>query len=180
MKTPSNRPQSPRRKAVRRPVAPRPKRAGRKRGKISVKRILVPVDFSAHSRKAVPYAAGIAVMYGAEIELLHVVEPMAFVEDLVLPSSIAMLDRKHRNKAAEALEKMADELVPPTVKRRLKVILGHVYPEILKEADKSHADLMILNTHGYTGLQEFFMGGTAEKIVRHAHCPVLVLKPGKP
>jgi len=145
-------------------------RAGR------VKRILVPVDFSDKSSDAIAYAAGIAASYGARMELFHVVEPFPHVEELSLPSTVAELNHRHVDAAREELSKLAARHIPVEVKYTVKVVLGEVDEEILRESAAWNTDLLVLNTHGFTGIKELFMGGTAEKLVRHARCPVLVVR----
>lgn len=152
------------------------KRKTTRRQTARVKRILVPVDFSDKSSEAIAYAAGIAGSYGATMELLHVVEPFVHVEDLVLPSSVALLNQQHVENATKRLEKLASKLVPQGVKHTVKVELGDIDEQILRESAEYNTDLLILNTHGYTGIKELFMGGTAEKLVRYAKCPVLVVR----
>src|SRR5688500_9294759 len=68
---------------------------------------------------------------------------------------------------------------PDTVPREGAVRLGVPYHEIVQDADDQRMDLIIMGTRGYTGLSRFILGGTTERVVRHAHCPVLVIREGE-
>jgi universal stress protein A len=135
-----------------------------------MKNILVPTDLSKPSLKAVDYAHQLADATGGKITLLHVVEPV------VLPDAAALLtlpddhlNEKMRGKL-DAL-KRAHNLPDATVVVRK----GTPFHEIALAATELKADLIVIATHGYTGLKHVLLGSTAERVVRHAHCPVLVV-----
>lgn len=135
-----------------------------------MKHILAPVDFSAPSRKALAYAKELATVLGAKITLLHVIEP------IVLPDAAALLtmpDSEAAAKMNERLEGLKDEL--GMANAAMIVRRGTPFHEIALAADSLKADMVVIATHGYTGLKHVFLGSTAERVVRHAHCPVLVV-----
>ncbi len=142
-----------------------------------LKTILVPVDFSAFSNKAVDYAVAFAEQFGAEVVLLHVVEPMVYPESYV-PSPAAGDELNHHliASAEERLVKQRESVGPEGVKVRTVARAGRPFVEICEVARETGVDLIILATHGYTGLKHVLLGSTAERVVRHAPCPVLTVR----
>jgi nucleotide-binding universal stress UspA family protein len=143
--------------------------------RLRLKVIAVPIDFSPESKKALRYACRLAEQFGSVLRLIHVVEPAPFLNDL--PNVI--VSRSDDEIAKEALVKLQalaqdeiDELIPiyPQVR------VGKPYHEIVSAAKVGGADLIVISTHGYTGLKHAFLGSTAERVVRHAQCPVLVVR----
>jgi nucleotide-binding universal stress UspA family protein len=142
-------------------------------------RILVPVDFSAHSDRALRYAATLASKFGATVELLHVVEDpfvsgawsseihVADVPDL-LENLIADAERKLTAAGRVVAEK--------GVRFAAKVVKGKPAPMIVEHAKTGRFDLIVMGTHGRTGLSHMFMGSVAERVVRTAASPVLTLR----
>ena len=145
-----------------------------------LKRILVPVDFSPPSRRALRFAREWAARFGSEILLLHVVEPWstfsAFGAGPVAPP-LPPLDF-HKQARAE-LEKLTREEFPDSVNVSMQLRDGAAYHEIAAAARELEADLIIIATHGHTGLAHALMGSTAERVVRHASCLVLTLRRGR-
>ncbi len=139
-----------------------------------LKKILVPVDFSDCSQKALQYALPFARQFNANLELLHVVETylptaglVAVNLDLTRDQMLAMA-----RKDFEALR----QTLPEDVVSEGVVCEGAPRIEIIEAAKQSSADLIILSTHGRTGLARVCLGSTAEYVVRHAPCPVLVVR----
>jgi universal stress protein A len=143
---------------------------------VNLKRILVPVDFSAQSRKAMQYALSFAKQFNAEILLLHVIEmtplpapPLTVVQDETTQASV------HEN-AARELAEWRDE-ISSQVAAKASVRNGiSPHAEILDAATEGNIDLIILGTQGLTGLAHLLIGSTAERVVRHAPCPVMVVR----
>jgi universal stress protein A len=139
-----------------------------------LKKILVPVDFSDCSNKALQYAIPFAKQFDAELILLHVVQPYVPVPEM--PAiDIGLLQRQIRESGEKELETLqrtvADEIPSETALRA-----GTPYVKIINAAKELGIDLIILATHGRTGLAHVFLGSTAERVVRHAGCPVLVVR----
>ena len=141
---------------------------------IHLKRILVPVDFSEDSGKALHYAVSFAKQFSAEILLLHVAQPPVYLEGTVVAVA-GVTDESLRNAAIEQLGEWRDHVAHL---RGLKtsVRTGSPYHEIIREAEETNTDLIIIGTHGRSGLARMFIGSTAERVVRHAPCPVLVVR----
>lgn len=135
--------------------------------------ILVPLDFSEMSLKALRYAVPFAKQFNAKITLVHVVELMAYTPELPYPPALP-LDQTEEVKAE--LEKIREANVPAGIP--VDVVVRHDFAAdaVIDVASRMNADLIITATHGRTGLKHVFLGSVAEKIVRHAPCPVLVVR----
>lgn len=145
-------------------------------GPLKVKRILVPIDFSNLSKDALPYARLLAEAFSAEIVLGTVIEqyPVAPRAGSELSAQV-IVPMMHA--ARTELEALANELRKITdVNVKVEVSAGQPFQEICGMAARYAADLIVLTTHGYTGLKRMLIGGTAERVVRHATCPVLVVR----
>jgi hypothetical protein len=140
-----------------------------------IQRILVPVDFSDHAQKALRYALGFAAQFGAEITLVHIVEQMVYPGDWMYPP-LAATDFA-AEKREQVVEKLRDLTRGMDIKASHVVRLGRAWQEVAEIAKEKKSDLIILATHGYTGLKHVLLGSVAEKIVRHAPCPVLTVRP---
>ena len=138
-----------------------------------VRRILVPLDFSGKSRQALRYATPIAEKFSAKIFLLHVIQAnySAAPEVRALPIS-----RGQTSAALRRLDEMAATYVPKALRGKSLVTIGSPYREILAAAQRLDVDMIALTTHGSTGLKRFFVGSTAEQVMRHAACPVLSVR----
>jgi universal stress protein A len=148
----------------------------------SYKRILVPIDFSDHSERTVSFALKFASTYNnATLQLLHVLE----VSDYVGTPYVRRLQNCDHVKFeidAAAKEAKADlmaverQLLGQGVKVEAYLRVGSPFDEIVQMADKLDVDLIIIGSHGCTGLTHLLVGSTAERVVEHAPCPVLVVK----
>ena len=141
-----------------------------------LKRLLVPIDFSDVSKEALPWATFLATRFKAEIILVHVTEK--FPIDYLLGRDLMNHAIMPLMKQAEAeLQDMAASMSESTrVKASVVVRDGTPYQEICQVAKALRADLVVLTTHGYTGLKHVWLGSTAERVVRHATCPVLTVR----
>jgi universal stress protein A len=144
-------------------------------GVFRLQTILVPVDFSSFSSKALDYAVAFARQFGATIVLVHVVEPLVYPENYMAVPAVSQDINDSLMKAAE--EKLATQR-EGVDSDRVKVMtrLGRPYVEITDAARELEADLIIIATHGHTGLKHVLLGSTAERVVRHAPCPVLTVR----
>ena len=146
-------------------------------GPLRLKAILVPVDFSAFSDRAQDYAVAFARVFHAELVLLHVVEPMVYPENYVaIPSVTDDINQSLLQAAEERLAAQQKRIEAEGVRVRAITRLGRPFMEIAEAARELGVDLIILGTHGYTGLKHVLLGSTAERVVRHAPCPVLTFR----
>ncbi len=142
-----------------------------------LKRILVPIDFSACSRRALSYALRFAGQFGAQLLLVHVVEPMVVPENMLLAvPELPEAGGGLVNDAQQRLDQLARKEIPAEIKVQTTVRVGRPYHEIIETAQAEDVDLITIATHGYTGLKHVFLGSTAERVVRHASCPVLTVR----
>ena len=145
-----------------------------------IHKILIAVEDSQYSARATEYGIDLAKKLGAEIALLHVNElPVAtpYVADpLMNEPPIMMPEMVHAQEDAskKLLNKIAESIAEETTVYTFHKI-GNPKDEILNTAEEWDADMIILGTHGRTGLDHFISGSVAEKVARKAHCPVLII-----
>lgn len=139
--------------------------------------IVAPTDFSELSNEGLARAAGLALQYGATLLLVHVVEPIIYpVDYLVVPKEMEEGNFFLAENARKRLAELKASLSAQNILVKTEVRVGKPYLEIADLAKKKKAGLVVLATHGHTGLKHFYMGSTAEKLVRHAPCSVMVVR----
>jgi nucleotide-binding universal stress UspA family protein len=147
---------------------------------LEVRRILVPVDFSESARKVLDYGLDIARDRGAEVVLLHVVGlPVApFDPGYGVAADPRLLDdlRTEGEKALADLAAKAAAGAGKGVPLRTKIVSGAPSREIVREAREGGFDLVVIGTHGRTGLKHVFLGSVAENVVRLSPCPVVTVR----
>jgi nucleotide-binding universal stress UspA family protein len=147
---------------------------------IKLDRILVPTDFSDNGQCAVKYAVALAEKFNAELHLLHVLQdmlPASSTGEGLIFASAGDFVQEFRNSAKKAL---ADLTASDAFKGKKVVSVireGQPFVEIIRYAREELADLIIVATHGRTGLAHVLMGSVAERVVRKAGCPVLTVRP---
>ena len=140
-------------------------------------KILVPVDFSDHSKIALSHASEIAQSYNAQLQILHIIEEtMHPAFSLSGKSSIFDLIPGIEDDCRKRTEKMVSETVPSQVKYDVHIKGGSVASDIIRFAKENSTDLIVIATHGLTGLEHMLLGSVTEKVVRMAHCPVFTVK----
>lgn len=146
---------------------------------LKIQQILVPTDFSDHSKKALKYAVSIAERLGAKITLLHVVE----VPATSYPYAGYPFDPEPDGPdeflpwvKTAARQMCKEENIDPQLIRETVVEIGKPYQEIANTAAVLKIDLIIIATHGRFGFAHALLGSTTEHLVRHAPCPVLVVR----
>lgn len=143
---------------------------------LRLKKILVPVDFSEFSAKAIKYAGRFAEQFGAALVLVHVVEPVRYPESVLIPPEMEEANRERLKLARASLAAFVKKQVPAGLASEAVTRLGHPFSEISKAAKDFDVDLVVIATHGHTGLKHLFLGSTAERVVRLAPCPVLTVR----
>lgn len=139
--------------------------------------VLVPIDFSTHSASALQHAKQVALLYGARLDLLHVIEERmhpAFYNTGVL--SVYDLNPHIEEDAILEMERLYRHTDGPGGEVTYTVLPGHAAHEVVRFAEIQESDLIVMPTHGLTGLEHVLMGSVAERVVRRATCPVLTLK----
>ena len=144
---------------------------------IQITRVLCPIDFSEFSTKALDYALAFAEQFQASVVLVHVVEPAVYPETYMLvPPALHEMNQDLVKAGAKRLDKLSQERIADGILAQAQVRLGRPHFEICEAAKSLQADLIIIATHGYTGLKHVLLGSTAERVVRHAPCPVLTVR----
>jgi nucleotide-binding universal stress UspA family protein len=139
--------------------------------------ILVPIDFSEHSKKSLVYAKELAASYGARLQLLHIVEEPIY-PPFYLVSKISPIGHKPdiEDKSKEELERLLRETPGPEVAADIYVTDGRAANSIVKFAQSNSTNMIVIATHGLTGFEHMLLGSVAEKVVRFASCPVFTVK----
>jgi len=147
---------------------------------LQLRRILLPTDFSGCGNYALPYAAAIARATKATVICVNVVEP-------IVPAVgyTGMAEAMPIAEMSEQMEDSAEREMPDVMNceelrgLRVEEVIGHgdAAAEIVRVAEEHEVDLIVISSHGRTGLGRIIFGSTAEAVVRHARCPVLVVKP---
>jgi nucleotide-binding universal stress UspA family protein len=146
--------------------------------RVNMQRILCPVDFSESADHAMRYAVALAETFGAELTLLHVVAPMiaALPGDISLPATLQTDIDELETACRERLEQLVGKMAPNGVPVQHKIINGVPFVEIIRYARETETDLIVMGTHGRTGLGHLLIGSVAERVVRKSPCPVLTVK----
>jgi universal stress protein A len=148
---------------------------------MAIRRVLVPVDFSGDSLKALAYAGDLATAPRVELVLLHVIEPVYYAtpaDMYATNANLAMLLDEQRRVAKQQLDRLAAALQKKGRRARTLLKTGAPAPVIVDTAKSAKADLIVMSTHGRTGLAHMLLGSVAEKVVRAAACPVLTVRGG--
>lgn len=137
--------------------------------------VLVPLDFSHVSLKGLEYALALAKQFGARLHLVHVCD-----YDFALPSlegvSFVIPHAEIRRRTKRRLRDLAAKYGPEMESDNLHVVSGRAYHEVCRLAQKLNVDLIVTTTRGHTGLKHVLLGSTAERLVQHAQCPVLIVR----
>lgn len=147
-------------------------------------RIMCATDFSEPSDKAFEYARTLALRFGAEITLLHVVEPIALAasaragaEAAATAVSVEEIRLSMHDTAEDQLRSLATRYHSPDLKLETRVVEGKAGEAIVAQADADDVDLIVIATHGHSGWHRFLFGSVTEKVIRSAHRPVLTVNP---
>ncbi|MHB8835911.1 MAG: universal stress protein [Candidatus Methylomirabilia bacterium] len=144
-----------------------------------LKKILYPTDFSDASLEALRYAVSFARNCRAKLVLMHVVNEKIFSEGLSL-ARVSAPEALEQEMTAEAGRRL--KMIIPAEEREgldweMVILYGMPFLEIIRYAKDNGVDMIVIGTHGRSGMEHIIFGSTAEKVVRKAHCPVLSVKP---
>ena len=144
---------------------------------MQIKTILFPTDFSQGARAAMDYAVSLAADYDAKLILLYVIQDISIAE-WYIPSSISAIDliEDMQKSAVREMEQWGAEVAAKMKNVEKLVVRGIPFVEIIKTAREKSADMIVIGTHGRTGIDHMLFGSTAEKVVRKAPCPVLTVR----
>ena len=144
------------------------------------RRILWPTDFSPLAKTALEHAVRLADDHGAELVLFHALTPPTTYAAAEIPGKL-LVDIADRNRAAakQELDQLARAIRRPNLRIHTVLAQGVAFDQILRVARKLRCDLIVIATHGRTGLAHVLMGSVAENVVRRAPCPVLTVRPSE-
>jgi universal stress protein A len=144
---------------------------------MDIRHILAPTDFSDYSKKAISDAFELARTFGATLSLLHVLEPSPYLGEFTLPTMGEELLGDLERQASAALAQVLPEAQQAKIEVTRAVAIGSPAQKIVETAEAEHVDLIVMATHGRTGLSHLLIGSVAERVVRTAPCPVLTIRP---
>jgi nucleotide-binding universal stress UspA family protein len=144
------------------------------------KRILFPVDLSGSSAKIVPYVQTVAKKFDAKINILFVARILDYFTGIYVPApSITTMEKDIIDGAEKRLYEFMDEHFSAFPNTKTAVVAGDASEEIIKYIEDRHIDLVIMGTHGRKGLDKVIFGSVAERVVKTAPVPVMVVNPHK-
>lgn len=148
---------------------------------IAYRLFLVPIDFSDHSKKTIQHATHLAALTGASLHLLHVFQipdyPAAFYQGLYVEHEAVKIHVETAKREALAqLSLLAEQIHANGLEAKSILRTGNPYEEIVNAAKEIGVDLIVIGSHGYTGLGRLLLGSTADRVLQYAPCPVLVVK----
>ncbi|MEC7522763.1 MAG: universal stress protein [Myxococcota bacterium] len=142
-----------------------------------IRRIICPVDFSEPSEKALDYAIELAAKFGADVQAIHAYQLPVYA----LPDGAMMAGPEFTTKVTDELQKALKELSARKsgVKLETHLVEGIPYKEVVRMTEELDADLVVMGTHGRTGLKHLLLGSVAERVVRSSKVPVITVPTGE-
>lgn len=145
--------------------------------KFQINKLLVPIDFSPYSQESTDFAVSLAKEFDAEIDFLHVIEqdvhPSFYASGI---ESIFQIDKNLKDRVIKNMKEFIAEQIHPDLKVNFIVCEGKAHKQIVNISEEKASDLIIISSHGLSGIEHFLLGSTTEKVVRWANCPVLTVK----
>ncbi len=142
---------------------------------MDIRRILVPFDFSEYSEKAFTWALAMAERWRARLLLLHVVPQPSYPSMVMGTFNVAEFETGLKADAEVRAKEFLGRTGSKTVQIDARFVIGEPFNDICRIAEEERADLIVMGSHGRTGLSHVLLGSVAERVVRHAPCPVLVV-----
>lgn len=146
---------------------------------LDIKKIVVPVDLNKNTQKLVDYALTIAKPFDAEVALFHAVEFMTMGEMALGNPNYDDMNTTHKNNAQKTLSEIVTKASTKCRKCTSEVVIGDIVDEILAYTKREDGNMIIIGTHGKRGFERILLGSVAERVLKNAHCPVLVMNPYK-
>jgi nucleotide-binding universal stress UspA family protein len=143
----------------------------------TVQKILFPTDFSEASQVAVPYVRKMCEVFGASLHVIHVIEPVLQPADFAwVTINYPEMQQKREAALRDGLTKLMRDTELENPRTTTALVQGNAAHEIARYAKDHSIDMIVMATHGHTGLTHLLLGSTAERVVRQAPCPVLTVK----
>lgn len=141
------------------------------------RKILCPVDFSQFTQDVINYAVDLAKKYGAELHVMHVVPNMTYFtpyESFLTPENLVVIEKNIQDEVEKKFTRLLKHDDVPT---KTAIRTGAPFVEIIDYAKTESIDLIVMGTHGHSGLEHILIGNVAEKVVRKSPCPVMTIRP---
>ncbi len=140
-------------------------------------KILTAIDFSESSDFAFEYALTLATQFQAELTVMHVINEPVDLRGFYVPHiSFEQLEKEIEEGAEKMMVKFCQTKLGDFTRYKTAIVTGIPYEEIIRKAEETGASLIVLGTHGRTGIDHLIFGSTAERVVRSAACPVLTIR----
>ena len=140
-------------------------------------KILFALDFSENSEHAFDYAYAMAKCFNARLIIIHVIQEPVDLSGFYVPHiSFEKLEQEIEEGAQKMMEKFCNTMIGGFTNYETAIASGIPYEEIIKKADKEHVSLIVMGTQGRKGIDHLLFGSTAERVVRHAKCPVMTVR----
>jgi nucleotide-binding universal stress UspA family protein len=140
-------------------------------------KILTAIDFSDSSDHAFEYALALARQFQSELVIMHVINEPVDLRGFYVPHiSFEQLEKEIEEGAEKMMEKFCREKMGDYSRYSTAIVTGIPYDEIIRKAEETATSLIVLGTHGRTGIDHLIFGSTAERVVRSASCPVLTIR----
>jgi nucleotide-binding universal stress UspA family protein len=146
------------------------------RASFQLSKVLVPIDFSECSQKALQYAVPLAQQFNASLLLVYVMPVHYYVGSEFGPLDVPLPEADLLRKSEAKLTQLAERELADRVVAECRVLRGQPVHELVRVAREEAVDLILLSTHGHTGLKHVLLGSVAENVMRYASCPVLVVR----
>jgi universal stress protein A len=141
------------------------------------KKILCPIDFSEFTDQVLEYAVSITKKYDSELHLIHIIPNLNYFtpyESFFTPENLIVVEKNMEVEVNKDFDRVMKTIDIPVIK---VIKTGAAFVEIVNYAKSESIDLIIIGTHGRTGLEHILIGSVAERVIRKAPCPVLTVRP---
>jgi nucleotide-binding universal stress UspA family protein len=142
---------------------------------MKIRTILVPVDFSDSADQAFTWAQELAAKWAARLLVLHVLPLPVYPMEMGISANFTALEADLRADAEKRVQALVSSADTPDLQIDTKILMGEPFHDICRVAEQEQVDLIVMGSQGLTGLSHVLLGSVAERTVRHAACPVLVV-----
>lgn len=144
---------------------------------MNLRKILVPTDFNEKSDDVLKSAIGLAKNYDAELIIVHIISTDIYISSFYASAvNMPNLLNEVAQEAQAHMENFIKDFDLEGIKHSVSVVEGNITSVILEKSEQEDIDLIIMGSHGRTGIERFILGSNSEKVIRNAHCNVLIIK----
>lgn len=142
-----------------------------------IKNIIVPVDLGKHTEKIADFATYMASKFSARITFIHVIDSYAMGDMMLGSPSYEEFDRQRKTSSEELMDNLVTDNTGKCPDCAGTVLTGDIVDEIVAYAEKEQANLILIGTHGAKGLERILLGSVAQRVVKRAPCPTMIINP---